>query len=158
MPRRDDRERRHPRRGRADGRDRRSRDGGRQRRRRRDRGGDVRDEIVRLGGSRGARYYDQLMKAADAYARGHERDALRLVRPLRDALPDSPSVRELLGLVQYRLGHYAAAAKELEAFAELSGSVEQYPVLLGCYRAQRRRRKVDEGRRGRAGAPPRAAD
>jgi tetratricopeptide (TPR) repeat protein len=153
MPRRDDRERRRPRRGRADGRHRRSRDDGRQRRRR-DRGGDVRDEIVRLGGSKGPRYYDQLMKAADAYAREHERDALRLLRPLRDALPDSPSVRELLGLVQYRLGHYAAAAKELEAFAELSGSVEQHPVLMDCYRAQRRWRKVDERWRELTAASP----
>jgi tetratricopeptide (TPR) repeat protein len=103
----------------------------------------VRNEIVRLGGAKGPRYYDQLMKAADAFARDHERDALRLLRPLRDALPESPSVRELLGLTHYRLGHYPAAAKELEAFAELSGSVEQHPVLMDCYRAQRRWRKVD---------------
>jgi tetratricopeptide (TPR) repeat protein len=104
----------------------------------------VRDEMVRLGGARGARYYDQLMKAADAYSRDHERDALGLLRPLRDALPDAPSVRELLGLTHYRLGHYPAATKELEAFANLSGSVEQHPVLMDSYRAQRRWRKVDE--------------
>jgi tetratricopeptide (TPR) repeat protein len=155
MPRRDDRERRRARRSTGDRGRHRSQDGGRQRRRRRrDRGGEVRDEIVRLGGSRGARYYDQLMKAADAYARDHERDALRLLRPLRDALPDAPSVRELLGLVQYRLGHYAAAAKELEAFAELSGSVEQHPVLMDCYRAQRRWRRVDERWRELTAASP----
>jgi tetratricopeptide (TPR) repeat protein len=153
MPPRNDRERgRHTRRRGERGRHRRSQDGGR--RRRRDRGGDVRDEIVRLGGSKGPRYYDQLMKAADAYARDHERDALRLLRPLRDALPDSPSVRELLGLVQYRLGHYSAAAKELEVFAELSGSVEQHPVLMDCYRAQRRWRKVDERWRELTAASP----
>jgi tetratricopeptide (TPR) repeat protein len=141
MPRSDDRA---PRRRRGERRGpRRSTDGGRHRRRRRDRGGDVRDEIVRLGGAKGPRYHDQLMKAADAYGRDHERDALRLLRPLRDALPDSPSVRELLGLVHYRLGHYPAAAKELEAFVELSGSVEQHPVLMDCYRARRRWRKVD---------------
>ena len=98
---------------------------------------------MRLGGAKGARYYDQLMKAADAFAREHERDAVRLLRPLRDALPDSPSVRELLGLVHYRLGHYAAAAKELEAFVALGGSVEQHPVLMDCYRAQRRWGKVE---------------
>ena len=134
MPPHDDRERRrHPRRRGNRGRHRRSQDG--RQRRRRNRGGDVRDEIVRLGGSKGPQYYDQLTKAADAYARDHERDALRLLRPLRDALPDSPAVRELLGLVQYRLGHYAAAAKELEAFRQLTGSTEQHPVLADCYRA-----------------------
>jgi tetratricopeptide (TPR) repeat protein len=146
MPRPDDRK---PRRRRSDRRGRRgsahSTDGNRQRQRqrRRVRGGDVREEIVRLGGSKGSRYYDQLMKAADAYSRDHERDALRLLRPLRDALPESPSVRELIGLAQYRLGHYPAATKELEAFVELSSSVEQHPVLMDCYRAQRRWRKVD---------------
>jgi len=143
MPRPDDRK---PRRRRSDRRGRRgsthSTDGSRQRRRR-GRGGDVREEIVSLGGAKGARYYDQLMKAADAYSRDHERDALRLLRPLRDALPESPSVRELIGLAQYRLGHYPAASKELEAFVELSSSVEQHPVLMDCYRAQRRWRKVD---------------
>jgi Tetratricopeptide repeat len=157
MPRPDDRE---PRRRRARDRDRRGRrgprqstDGGRHRRRR-DRGGDVRNEIVRLGGAKGPRYYDQLMKAADAYGRDHERDALRLLRPLRDALPESPSVRELLGLVHYRLGHYQAAAKELEAFVELGGSVEQHPVLMDCYRAQRRWRKVDQCWRELTAASP----
>jgi tetratricopeptide (TPR) repeat protein len=114
----------------------------------------VRDEILRLGGARGPRYYDQLMKAADAYARDHERDALRILRPLRDALPDSPSVRELLGLTHYRLGHYPAATKELEAFANLSGSVEQHPVLMDSYRAQRRWRKVDERWRELTAASP----
>jgi tetratricopeptide (TPR) repeat protein len=141
MPRRDDRE---TRRRQADRRaSRHSTDGGRSRRRRHRRSDDVRDEIVRLGGPKGPRHYDQLMKAADAFARDHERDALRLLRPLRDALPDSPSVRELLGLTHYRLGHYPAAATELEAYVALTGSVDQHPVLMDCYRAQRRWRKVD---------------
>src|SRR5262249_6346964 len=73
-----------------------------------------------------------------------ERETLRLLRPLREQLPDSPSVRELTGLAQYRLGNYAAAAKELEAYAELSDALDQHPVLMDCYRAQRRWRKVDE--------------
>src|SRR5262245_5012966 len=122
--------------------------------RRRKRADDVRDEIMRLGGGRASRYYDQLMKAADAFSRDHERDALRLLRPLRDALPDSPSVRELMGLTQYRLGHYPAATKELEAFVELTGSVEQHPVLMDSYRAQRRWRKVDERWRELTAASP----
>jgi tetratricopeptide (TPR) repeat protein len=125
------------------------------RRSRRRKGPDaVRDEIMRLGGARGTRYYDQLMRAADAFARDHERDALRLLRPLRVALPDSPSVRELLGLTQYRLGHYPAATKELEAFVELTGSVEQHPVLMDSYRAQRRWRKLDERWRELTAASP----
>ena len=53
-------------------------------------------------------------------------------------------MRELAGLAHYRLGNYAAAAKELEAYAELSDSVDQNPVLMDCYRALRRWRKVEE--------------
>ncbi len=63
---------------------------------------------------------------------------------MRDEVPDAPSVRELCGLIQYRLGNYRAAAKELEAFVQLTDSVEQHPVLMDCYRAQRRWRKLDE--------------
>ena len=61
--------------------------------------------------TRGAQ--DQLARAAEAFAAGRERDAARMLRPLRDAYPDGAAVRELLGLVQYRLGNYPAATKEL---------------------------------------------
>jgi tetratricopeptide (TPR) repeat protein len=105
---------------------------------------DVQDEIRRLGGRMGERYYQQLTRAADALARDHERDAIRLLRPLRDAMPDSPSVRELLGLAYYRDGKFPAATKELEEFVRLTRSVEQHPVLMDCYRAQRRWRRVDD--------------
>jgi hypothetical protein len=114
------------------------------RRRRRPTDADVRDEILRLGGSRGPTYYNQLARAAAAFQRDHERDAIRILRPLRDALPESPSVRELLGLAQYRDGKFTAAAKELEEYVRMSGSVDQHPVLMDCYRAQRRWKRVDD--------------
>ena len=53
-------------------------------------------------------------------------------------------MRELLGLSQYRLGQYAAATKELEAFVELTNSVEQHPVLMDCARALGKHRRVEE--------------
>ncbi len=84
------------------------------------------------------------MGAADAYSHDRDREALTLLRPVRDALPDAPTVRELTGLVQYRLGNYRAAAKELEAFIDLTDSTEQHPVLMDAYRAQRRWRKVED--------------
>ena len=98
---------------------------------------------MRLGGRNGERLFKRLMSAADAYSHDREREALRLLRPLRDQVPDSPSVRELVGLCQYRVGNYNAAVKELEAYAELSDAVDQNPVLMDCYRAQRRWRKVE---------------
>jgi len=96
------------------------------------------------------------MEAADAYAHDRERDALRLLKPLREGIPDSPSVRELVGLCHYRLGNYAAAARELEAYVELSGAVDQNPVLMDCYRAQHRWKKVDEAWQDLAGVSPSA--
>jgi tetratricopeptide (TPR) repeat protein len=76
---------------------------------------------------------------------------------LRDAYPDAAAVRELLGLAQYRLGHFNAARTELEAFADLAGSVEQHPVLMDCARAQREYRRVDELWDELAAASPSAA-
>lgn len=105
---------------------------------------DVETEILRLGGRRGPYLLREVMAAAEAYGGGRDREALRHLRPVRDALPDAPSVRELTGLAQYRIGNYRAAATELEAFVSLSDSVEQHPVLMDCYRAQRRWRRVDE--------------
>ncbi|MET0627785.1 MAG: hypothetical protein ABW033_04950 [Acidimicrobiia bacterium] len=126
------------------------------RRRRRSGPTDVDVEIRRLAGRNGDKFVRLLMDAADAFANDRERDALRIMRPLREQLPDSPSVRELVGLCQYRIGNYAAATKELEAYAELSGSVDQNPVLMDCYRAQRRWRKVDDAWRDLADVSPNA--
>ena len=88
---------------------------------------------------RDRRAQDQLARAAEAFAAGRERDAARLLRPLRDAYPDAAAVRELLGLVHYRLGQLPGRdARSSTAFADLTGSVEQHPVLMDCWRAQRR--------------------
>jgi tetratricopeptide (TPR) repeat protein len=125
--------------------------------RRRRRGpADVEQEIARLAGRNADRLFKRLMAAADAYGHDREREALRILRPLRDQLADSPTVRELVGLCHYRLGNYAAAAKELEAYTELSGSVDQNPVLMDCYRAQRKWRKVEAAWDELAAASPSA--
>ena len=84
-------------------------------RRRRKRGpADVQQELGKLAGRNASRALGTLMAAADAFANDREREALRILRPLREQLPTRPSVRELTGLCQYRIGNYAAAAKELE--------------------------------------------
>jgi tetratricopeptide (TPR) repeat protein len=111
--------------------------------RRRRRSTEAADELARIAGRDARSAQDQLARAAEAFAAGRERDAARLLRPLRDAYPDAAAVRELLGLVQYRLGNYPAATKELLAFTDLTGSVEQHPVLMDCWRAQRRYDRVE---------------
>lgn len=99
---------------------------------------------MRLAGRRGAHLYEQLLEAADAFAADRDRDALRLLRPLRRAVPASPSVRELLGLALYRTGQFRAAAKELEEYVARTGDVDQHPVLMDCYRAERKWGRVDD--------------
>ena len=114
-------------------------------RRRRKRGtADVQQEMAKVAGRNANRALGTLMAAADAFAHDRERETLRILRPLREQLPD---VTERAGAHRagaVPLGNYAAAAKELEAYADLSDSVEQNPVLMDCYRAQRRWRKVEE--------------
>jgi tetratricopeptide (TPR) repeat protein len=105
---------------------------------------DVDAEIRRVGGRRAEYYLARYVEARDEVAAGRDRAALRVLRPLRDVIPDAPSVRELTGLAEYSIGNYRAAAKELEAFVELTDSAEVHPVLMDCYRAQKRWKRVDE--------------
>jgi tetratricopeptide (TPR) repeat protein len=112
--------------------------------RRRPRESDATAELRALAGSRAASAVAQLDAATGAFAAGRDREAVRALRPLAEQYPSAASVRELLGLALYRSGSYAAAEKELAAFHELTGSVDQHPPLMDCARAQRRYRRVEE--------------
>ena len=92
----------------------------------------------------------ELARAAEAVNAGHERDAARILRPLRDAYPDAAAVRELLGLVPLPArASIRPRREELGTFADLTGSVEQHPVLMDCARAQK---KYAQGRVALGGA------
>jgi tetratricopeptide (TPR) repeat protein len=86
----------------------------------------------------------RLADATYAYERERYQDARRILRSLADEVPTSGAVRELYGLVLYRTGQWAAAAKQLEAYRDLSGSYDQHPVLADCYRALRRYDEAEE--------------
>jgi tetratricopeptide (TPR) repeat protein len=94
--------------------------------------------------SRAPRLEARLRDASEAFRRERYEEARRLLRPLADQAPGSSAVRELYGLTLYRLGRWAQAARELEAFREQTGSTEQHPVLADCYRALGRYVRVDE--------------
>ena len=97
---------------------------------------DPRSELVRvLGPERGTSAVRRFEEAAKAFRAERFRDALPLLTRLARDAPDIADVRELYGLVLYRLGRFDAAMAELEYFRELSGSVEQHPVLADCHRA-----------------------
>lgn len=97
------------------------------------------DELTRSAGAdRGAKLANRIADATYAYEKERYQEARRTLRTLVEEVPESPAVRELYGLVLYRSGQWAAAARELEAFRELSGSYDQHPVLADCYRALHR--------------------
>ena len=64
--------------------------------------------------------------------------------------------RELYGLTLYRMGRWREAIRELEAFGEVSASVDQLPVVADSHRALGHHREVDrlwdELRRGAPGS------
>ena len=102
----------------------------------------VGEELRRTAGSQVQRLEQRVAHAARAFDAERYRDAARDLRALAAEAPGAPAVRELYGLSLYRLGRWRAAAKELEAFRELTGSVDQHPVLADSYRALGRHRKV----------------
>ena len=86
----------------------------------------------------------RVLDAAEAFDEERFGDAIQILKPVRDGASEIAEVRELQGLVLYRLGRWKQAAKELEAFRELTGSTEQHPVLTDCYRALSRWNDVDD--------------
>jgi tetratricopeptide (TPR) repeat protein len=97
-----------------------------------------------LGPARAVRAARQLREASRAFERERFSEARAVLRPLAEQAPSSASVRELLGLTYYRLGRWKLAIKELEAFASLTSSTEQHPILADSYRALGRWARVDE--------------
>jgi len=91
-----------------------------------------------LGDRSGGRAAGRLTEAARAFSEERFHDARRILTQLDQRAPGVPEVVELLGLVNYRMGHWRAAVKRLEAFRDLTGSTEQHPVLADSHRAQGR--------------------
>ncbi len=97
-----------------------------------------------MGPQRAARLEGRLSDAATAFAGERFGEARQVLAPIVKEVPDLPEGRELYGLTLYRLGRWKEAARELDAFVELSGhSTEQHPVLADCRRALRQFSEVD---------------
>lgn len=105
----------------------------------------VHGELARaLPPAKAKRFTDRVGEAAQAFANGQLDDARRILRPIAEEAPGAASVRELLGLTLYQLGRWRPAAKELEAFRDLTGELDQHPVLADCYRAVGRHTDAEE--------------
>jgi hypothetical protein len=96
------------------------------------------------GADRGAKLANRIADATYAYEKERYQEARRILRSLSEEVPESNAVRELYGLVLYRTGQWAAAAKQLEEFKTMSGSYDQHPVLADCYRALHRYREAED--------------
>lgn len=105
---------------------------------------EVAREVQRAGGRRGEVLADRLAHAAEAYARDRYPEARSILRGLARDLPAVASVRELFGLVLYRMGSWSAALKELLEAHKLGESFDQHPVIADCYRALGRHKKVEQ--------------
>lgn len=102
------------------------------------------EEISRIAGRRGPRAVSTLQEATEAFERGRDKEALKLIKPLHEQYPEALAVQELYGLSLYSTGKYAQALKVIEDFSDKSGSYDQFPVLMDCYRAAKNYDKVDE--------------
>jgi tetratricopeptide (TPR) repeat protein len=89
------------------------------------------------------RITERMAAGIGAYERERYRDASRILKTVVDAVPSAPSARELLGLSQYHQSYWKAALPNLEAFAALTGSVDQHPVRMDCQRALGRPKRVE---------------
>jgi tetratricopeptide (TPR) repeat protein len=89
------------------------------------------------------RITERMAAGIGAYERERYRDASRILKTVVDAVPNAPSARELLGLSQYHQSYWKAALPNLEAFAALTGSVDQHPVRMDCHRALGRPKRVE---------------
>ena len=127
----------------------------------------VREEFLRLGGPRGTKFYEQLVRAAEALAVGPGEGRAAAPPPVaQPRCPQSATVRELMGVALYRSGRYDQAAEELESYVALCGAVDQHPALMDCYRALKQWKRVEtlwdelgqtaRGARGRRRGPDRA--
>lgn len=97
-----------------------------------------------VGAKRAERLEGRLGEAATAFAGDRFGEARQILSPIVREVPDLPEGRELYGLTLYRLGRWKEAARELDAFVELSGgSTEQHPVLADCRRALQQYGEVD---------------
>jgi tetratricopeptide (TPR) repeat protein len=86
----------------------------------------------------------RLAEAAVAFEAERFNEAEQLLASIDKLASGVPEVHELRGLTYYRLGNWKRAIRELEQFADLTGSVEQHPVWADCHRALKHWTSADE--------------
>ncbi len=96
-----------------------------------------------LGTQRGQRLAERLAQASEALDRERFQEARRLAGAIVKEAPTVAAAQEVLGLSNYRLGNWKAAARALEAAHDLHPDPAMLPVIADCHRAQRNWKAVD---------------
>lgn len=102
------------------------------------------EELTQIAGRRAERAIKSLEQATTSFEQGRERDALREIKPLYDTFPTALGVKELYGMCLYANGKFKLAKEILEDFTAKTGSYDQIPLIMDCYRAEKNFAKVDQ--------------
>lgn len=101
-------------------------------------------EITKIVGKRDAdRVLRYFREAAKAYAADRFADARRNLRVPLEFAAEAPGVKELNGMILYRLGKWQEAKKVLEAAHLLTQSFDLYPAMMDCARALGKHEELD---------------
>ena len=81
------------------------------------------------------RLLKQLQEAGEQFLSERFGEVEDILRPLIKKHPRVPDLHELYGLTLYRLGQWRHALERLQRFTDMTGAVDQLPVMADCYRA-----------------------
>ncbi len=91
-----------------------------------------------LGSVEGQKAYKRLREADTLFQQEQFEEAKRKLTPLIKKASNVSEIQELHGLICYRLHDYSQAAFSLEQFRSLAQSTERHPILMDCYRSEKR--------------------
>ena len=97
-----------------------------------------------LGRQRGARLADRLAQASEALDRERFQEARRIAAAIAKEAPTIAAAHEIVGLSNYRLGHYKKAAAALQSAQDLHADPSLLPVIADCQRAEGRWTAVEQ--------------
>jgi len=109
---------------------------------------DVVGELREAAAASTQRQRDNLVRRAEqaigAYEAGRFQEALRLAKGVLAEAPNVSAITKVAGLAAYRVGKWREAIPHLERYAASTGTTDQTPALMDCYRALGRTNKVAE--------------
>jgi hypothetical protein len=91
-----------------------------------------------LGPTNGQKAYKRLKEADAFFQQERFPEAKKKLTPLLRTAANVSEVQELHGLICYRTNDYQTAAFSLEQFRSLAQSTERHPILMDCYRSEKR--------------------